>query len=217
LPGRRAAPLTIDAIGVAVPPSQSDETIDKTTGASTTLQIADILNRKTNIPQASYMIACGEPCGGGGGGGGVVSTKDTTYVRAFEIYWVWDTEWANHEVYFIADFNRNGQVIMEAQYQRDGVHACSFATAQGTCIAWQSYVPGVPLFIGDRLRGGLNDEYIHLRIYEDNWIVDDLHGTTDYRANEMGAWHPMCVPFCTIETLFNPHALVKLEWTLHVP
>ncbi|HMI43501.1 MAG TPA: hypothetical protein VK516_07745 [Gemmatimonadaceae bacterium] len=190
--------------------------VNKQDGTSTTLQLADILSKKANVPRASYMIACDESCGGGGSyGGGSVTPVDTTYVRAFEIYWIWDSEWGNHEVYFVGTFLRNNSVIMEAQYQRDGIRACSFAYEQGYCVAYQTWVPGVPLFIGPRLKGGLFSEYIHLRIYEDNWIVPDFHGTTDYYPNQWGQWHPMCVPFCNIETIFNPHAVVKLEWTMH--
>jgi hypothetical protein len=189
---------------------------NKQDGTSTTLQVADILNKKANVPQISYLIACGEECGGGGSyGSGTVSTTDTTYVRAFEIYWWWDSEWGNHEVYFVGTFIRNNVVIMEAQYQRDGIQVCDFATEQGQCVAYQSWVPGVPLFIGNRLKGGLYDEYIHLRIYEDNWLVPDFHGTTDYRPNQWGQWHPMCRPFCDYTNVGYPDAVVKLEWTMH--
>jgi hypothetical protein len=187
---------------------------NKIDGTSTTLQVADILSRKSNAPALSYLIACDAQCSGGGSIGSPAAPTDTTYVRAFEIYWWWDQEWGDHEVYFIGDFNRDGVPIMEAQYQRDGIDACDFATQQGQCVAWQSKVPGVPLFIGPRLR--YSNEYIHLRIYEDNWLIPDFHGTTDYTVGLKAKWLPMCNPFCMTENIGYPDATVLLDWTTHV-
>jgi hypothetical protein len=185
-------------------------------GEQETLQVADILSGRTRIPPLRKMVACDPDCGGGGGGSyGGGTAIDTTYIRAFEIYWDDWYEMGGHEVRWSATLYQNNAYVLHFDYRRDGIEACDFATRQGQCIAWQSNEPGVYLWTDNRLRTNYTNDYIHLAVFEENWQWEEQHGTTDYYFNQNAQWHPVCYPVCDYNTIFHPDAQVLLKWTTH--
>lgn len=174
-------------------------------GDSVVREIADILpGRRRNGISAAVGTTAGlsirryiEPCEGCTGGG--EAAVDTTYIHAFFINYEDDSEWGNHEVEFWAILHYDqifaGDHVAYAKYRRDGIVNC-YPNGPG-CIYTQSEEPGVPLYIGPRLR--YTQDKLSLQLKE----VQMFNYTTDRGQNFWyvnQGWKDICEGGC----VYNP-------------
>lgn len=143
----------------------------------------------------THLEECGDSCGGGGSW----TPTDTTYIHAFFINYEDDSEWGNHEVEFWAWLHYNqiygGDPNAFAKYRRDGIQNCYPYGAD--CVYTQTNEPGVPLFIGPRLR--FTQDYMSLELKD----VQTFNYTTDRGQNIWyvnQGWKPFCAGGC----VYNP-------------
>jgi len=139
---------------------------------------------------------------------------DTTYIHAFFINYEDDYEWGNHEVEFWATLHYNlyaGDNTAFAKYRRDGIVNCYPNGAD--CVVTQTNEPGVPLFIGPRMRYIL--DYTDIILKE----VGIFNYTTVMGSNIWpigGGW----LPFCEFGCIANPipptyRGGAELKYTRH--